>query len=535
MIRSVPAMPLPGHRSSATAIGGSSSCSRDPSRAARCRRACSLPVPPASGSARRRSPSRRRSTACASSGATPVPVDAGARRRVRHCAGVHAHRPRRAPRRPRRRAGRQRLDQDRAGARRHRSRGVPAVRRAPARRHHRRGRRAGGAGAERAAEDARGAAALVGVHPGDGASRHAAADGAVAVSAAARSAVGASARLDGATPRPRDGRAAASLGAASAAGARDAARARLEGARRILLGARHRRGEAPAASDREQLATHLRAMASLLRDVELLADAARTTARWPTPTCSPALERLTTAYRRRARRRARSRRSIARWRRSSATPASRSWPTGWCCSCERPAAVDVPARLRRSSTPVGRRADLPARRTCRPTCAPRPGDRGRRADRRRARRSARSCARSRSSTRSGGRRRRLAAARRPRRDARRHRRAAEAPAARAGGVSHRAAEDPRARARHEAGAGRAGVRRLAADLLLHGRRPRRFPRAGARAGRRVPDAHRDAADRRARRSEDDRRLRHVRPAAVLHDVPARRSSRCRSRWRSSRT
>ncbi len=35
---------------------------------------------------------------------------------------------------------------------------------------------------------------------------------------------------------------------------------------------------------------------------------------------------------------------------------------------------------------------------------------------------------------------------------------------------------------------------------------------------RVDDPHRDAADRRARRGQDDRRLRHVRTAAVLHDV-----------------
>ena len=77
------------------------------------------------------------------------------------------------------------IDQDRAGARRHRSRRLPAVRRAPARRDHRRGRRAGAAGAERAAEDARGAAVVVGVHPGHVAARHAAADGAVALPAAA--------------------------------------------------------------------------------------------------------------------------------------------------------------------------------------------------------------------------------------------------------------------------------------------------------------------------------------------------------------
>ena len=40
---------------------------------------------------------------------------------------------------------------------------------------------------------------------------------------------------------------------------------------------------AGGATDREQLAIHLRAMASLLRDVELLATGADV-ARWPTPT-----------------------------------------------------------------------------------------------------------------------------------------------------------------------------------------------------------------------------------------------------------
>ena len=51
---------------------------------------------------------------------------------------------------------------------------------------------------------------------------------------------------------------------------------------------------------------------------------------------------------------------------------------------------------------------------------------------------------------------RLAAARRPRRHARGHRRPAAAPAPRARGAPDCAAENPRARARHEAGAGRAG-------------------------------------------------------------------------------
>ena len=61
---------------------------------------------------------------------------------------------------------------------------------------------------------------------------------------------------------------------------------------------------------------------------------------------------------------------------------------------------------------------------------------------------------------------------------------AQASAARARSVSRRDAEDPRARPADEAHARRAGVRRIAAGLLLHGRRARRFPRAGPRAGRR---------------------------------------------------
>ena len=82
---------------------------------------------------------------------------------------------------------------------------------------------------------------------------------------------------------------------------------------------------------------------------------------------------------------------------------------------------------------------------------------------------------------------------------------------------------------------RAAVRRLAAHLLLHRRRPRRLPRAGPRPRGALPHAHRDAADRRPRRGEDARRLRIVRPSAVLHDVAADASSPSRSRWRSSRT
>jgi DNA polymerase III subunit delta' len=76
---------------------------------------------------------------------------------------------------------------------------------------------------------------------------------------------------------------------AHASAGQDAAR-RLEGARELLP----KPGASPN-SEREQLSSHLRAMASLLRDVELLATRAddRTLAN---PDVRPALERLTEAY-----------------------------------------------------------------------------------------------------------------------------------------------------------------------------------------------------------------------------------------------
>ena len=52
-------------------------------------------------------------------------------------------------------------------------------------------------------------------------------------------------------------------------------------------------------------------------------------------------------------------------------------------------------------------------------------------------------------------------------------------------------------------------------LLLHRRRARRLPRAGEGPRVRVPHAHRAAPDRRARRGEDARRARHLRPAVLL--------------------
>ena len=106
----------------------------------------------------------------------------------------------------------------------------------------------------------------------------------------------------------------------------------------------------------------------------------------------------------------------------------------------------------------------------------------------------------------------------PARDARGCRRAAEAGAARNRGPAVRDGADPRPAAPDEAVAGGADARRRPPGLLLHVRCAGRFPRAGARAGRALPDAHRDAADWRARRSADARRLRIVRPPSVLHDM-----------------
>ena len=80
-----------------------------------------------------------------------------------------------------------------------------------------------------------------------------------------------------------------------------------------------RRPARAAPADREQLAAHLRAMASLLRDVELLATGADRAA-LANPDCEPALERLTRVPGR-ARRARVSPRSTRRSRRSTGTPA----------------------------------------------------------------------------------------------------------------------------------------------------------------------------------------------------------------------
>jgi DNA polymerase-3 subunit delta' len=77
---------------------------------------------------------------------------------------------------------------------------------------------------------------------------------------------------------------------AHAAASRDARR-RIDGAKDLLV-----KTGAGGASDREQLATHLRAMASLLRDVELLSTRADVRG-LANPDVQPALERLAAAYR----------------------------------------------------------------------------------------------------------------------------------------------------------------------------------------------------------------------------------------------
>ena len=66
--------------------------------------------------------------------------------------------------------------------------------------------------------------------------------------------------------------------------------------------------------------------------------------------------------------------------------------------------------------------------------------------------------------------------------------------------------------------GRVDFRELVRDLAAHFRTRIEMRQIGVR----------DEA-------QDARRLRLLRPAALLHDVAADRSSRCRSRWPSSRT
>src|SRR4029077_496688 len=74
------------------------------------------------------------------------------------------------------------------------------------------------------------------------------------------------------------------------AAASDDPRRRIEGAKTLLA-----KTGAGGASDREQLASHLRAMESLLRDVELLSTRADVRA-LANPDVRPALERLAGTY-----------------------------------------------------------------------------------------------------------------------------------------------------------------------------------------------------------------------------------------------
>ena len=69
------------------------------------------------------------------------------------------------------------------------------------------------------------------------------------------------------------------------------------------------------------------------------------------------------------------------------------------------------------------------------------------------------------------------------------------------------------------GRGGANIRRRTGGGLLPGREPRRFSRVGPPSGRRVPDADRDAADRRPRRGQAAGRLRRLRQANLLQQPP----------------
>ena len=95
------------------------------------------------------------------------------------------------------------------------------------------------------------------------------------------------------------------------------------------------------------------------------------------------------------------------------------------------------------------------------------------------------------------------------------------PAARARGLPLLRRRHRAAAAADEAGRGRVPLRGRQGGLLLHRRGPGRLPPAGQGTGARVPDAHRDAPDRRARRGAHDRRLRDLRPRAVLRELPLR--------------
>ena len=189
--------------------------------------------------------------------------------------------------------------------------------------------------AERAAEDARRAAAVVGVHPGHGAAGHAAADGAVALPAPAVSAGPGSDAID--------------------ADARDVAR-------RVLDAAAAAPRSAPADRGGEGSAGKTGGGGPQPR---IASSSARTCTRWrrccaTSSCCRPGRIRRAGQRRRAARARPAhegvsaasaamtrvSAPSIGRWWRWTATPASRSWPTGWCCSCDGPACLRATADWR---------------------------------------------------------------------------------------------------------------------------------------------------------------------------------------------
>ena len=211
-------------------------------------------------------------------------------RRLRRVRRVPAHRARRPRRRARHRARRLGHHQARSGARRDRSHRLSSVRRARAASSSSTRRDALNArGAERAAQDARRAAAGVGVRAGDRAARRAAADRAVAVPAPAlRSArAGRRGRRADARARLRRGRRACgrgrgsdgSIGRALEGSAEDAMEAR-DAAARLLQSAaassdpRRRLDGAKAlvggGGDRDDLSRRLLALSSLIRDLGLL-------------------------------------------------------------------------------------------------------------------------------------------------------------------------------------------------------------------------------------------------------------------------
>ena len=207
--------------------------------------------------------------------------------------------------------------------------------------------------AERAAEEPGGAARGLGVHPGDVAARDAAGHGPLAVLAlrfgrlaaaeVARLLVerhrmrpgrgarggGGRGRQPGPRARGRDRRASATAAEAALVGAAD----RRAGIARRGPGCRRRgalAGKATSAGEREELATRVRLLASLLRDAGAGGSARRAARRrWRTRDLAGELGGIARGVRRRPRACGRSRRPTARWRRCAATPARRSWRPGW--------------------------------------------------------------------------------------------------------------------------------------------------------------------------------------------------------------